>query len=96
MIDFASIAMIFGVLSGLCALIALLILPKASPEIFERLGKPPSLFDPQSLVLLELLRPKHFKKMQTALRLLVVAYTLAFSVTMMAIIMLLVGIISDV
>lgn len=90
MIDSASIAMIFGALSGLCALIALLILPKASPEIFECLGKPPSFFDPQSLVLLELLRPRHFKKLQTALRILVIAYTLGFSVTMIAIIMLLV------
>lgn len=92
--DFASIAMVFGALSGSCALIALLMLPKASPEVFERLGKPPSFFDPQSLVLLELLRPQYFKKLPIAMRLLVISYTLGFALTTIAIIMLMAEIIS--
>lgn len=95
MIDLASVAMIFGVLTGVCAFVTLIFLPRTNQILYQRLGRPPSWFDPQALVLLRLLRPKYLRELQIGLRILVIAYAVGFLVVATAIILMLKSAILD-
>lgn len=81
--------MIIGLLAGGCALATLILLPRFNQNLYKRLGRPPSWFDPQALVLLSLLRPDNFRELQTGLRILVIAYAAGLLVVAVIVVLLL-------
>lgn len=85
----SSVAMIFGLLAGICALATLMLLPRVNKNLYQRLGQPPSWFDPQALMLLRLLRPQYLRELQVGLRVLVIVYAVGFLIVVVSVVLLL-------